>query len=505
MLTNPDFQKPEYWRNLFIYLKKSSEPSEITRVINEISNLKLPDPSSDILRLTFLSEFYKPEDHIRMAGLRAANSSDLSVDALSAFSSLYSIRALRLKDKEGFLGAINNAQLPKVISKLNRLALEHIRAKMKVRISEKLERVTIITSYFGNTFHTPSVLAVHYASVFNKLGVKVNIITSQELLPDKMIQFHGAGRHVNLPALDTLGWSKLIPKGVIMRGVNEDLGMLSRWSSAVDMVLQFDPDLILCVGPYSPLTSALYAVRPVVVLPTNAVSFLGCADVWLRGSDQTLSDAEITWEHEFPLPFVYFHPFRIPKINNDNRLTRKQVGIDSSAVVLVTVGFRLTKEITGDWATQMLDILSQFDHLVWVLIGGDTPSILEQAPSGKIINLGGRDDVSSVLRLCDIYVNPPRIGGGFSVLEAMRSGLATLAFCSTDGGEKIGQYAAKDQSMYFSQLLELIGNQESRITMGEQLQQRFAQYYDIESSGPSLMSACKLALDRAKIRLKDSF
>lgn len=505
MLSSSDFQKPEYWRGLYFRLQKSKDLAEISRIINEVSCLEILDASADILRLTFLSEFDAPEKHIRLAGLRAANSTDLSADALSAFASLYCIRALRLQDRESFLEATHNAQLPKIISQLNKLALEEIQGKMKVRIPEKLERITIVATYFGNTFHTPSVLAVDYASIFSKLGMAVNIITCQELVPTNMLDFHGAGRQVSLPAVDSSGWSKILPKGVTVSWSKEGSNMLSRWRSALDRILRFDPDLILCVGPFSPFASALYHFRPVIALPTNTVSFLGCADIWLRGSDHTLSDTQITWNDQFPLPLSHSHPFRIPKKDNGKSLTREQLGIDSNDVVLVTVGFRLAKEIEGDWANQMLDILSQREQLIWVLIGSETPRSLVNAPSGKILNLGPRNDVSSILQLCDVYVNPPRMGGGFSVLEAMSSGLATVAFCNTDGGEKIGPYAAQDTAMYFSQLLEFIKNPEQRISAGKQLQQRFAQYYDIDSSGPSLMNACKAAMMNARKRLKDSF
>lgn len=505
MLKSENFHKSEYWRNLYAYLKKSSEPSEINRVIEDISSLSILEPSSDILRLTFLSEFYNRDDHVRLAGIRAANSTSLSIEALSAFASLYCIAPLKLENKNLFSSAIMNAQLPKIISKLNKAALKHIQGKMNVRISQKIDRISILTSYFGNTFHTPSMLAVNYASVLSKLGVKVNIISCQELLPLNMSNFHGAGRSVVLPAVDTSGWPELIPNDVSVALVDERLEMVSRWTSAIATILQFDPDLILCVGPYSPITSALYSFRPVVALPTNAVSFLGSADVWLRGSDHKISDSEMTWDHEFPIPLAHFHPFRIHKNKNKRSLTRKEVGIDPSALVLVTVGFRLKNEILGIWANQMLDTLTQFDKLVWVIIGSETPSALEHAPHGKVINLGVRDDVSSIMQLCDIYVNPPRMGGGFSVLEAMSSGVATLAFSNTDGGEKIGTYAASDQPMYFSQLIELITNQEKRAAIGMRMQKRFIENYDTESSGPSLMNACKVAIVQAGMRLKDPF
>lgn len=503
MLKSENFHKSEYWRNLYAYLKKSSEYSEVYRVIKDISSLSILEPSSDILRLTFLSEFYKRDYHIRLAGVRATNSTSLSIDALSAFASLYCIAPLKLENKNLFSSAIMNAQLPKIISKLNKAALEHIQGKMNVRISQKIDRITIVSSYFGNTFHTPSMLTVNYASVLNKLGVKVNIISCQELMPLNMFNYHGAGRRVVLPAADTAGWHKLVPRDVSITLVDERMEMVSRWTSAIATILQFDPDLILCIGPYSPITSALYSFRPVVALPTNAVSFLGSADIWLRGSVHKISDSEMTWDHEFPIPLAHFHPFRIPKNNNKRSLTRKELGIDPSALVLVTVGFRLKNEIFGIWATQMLDTLTQFDKLVWVIIGSETPSALEHAPHGKVINLGVRDDVSSIMKLCDIYVNPPRMGGGFSVLEAMSLGIATLAFSNTDGGEKIGSRAANDQQMYFSQLIKLITNQEIRTAIGMRMQKRFIENYDTESSGLSLMNACKLAIVQAGTRLKD--
>jgi glycosyltransferase involved in cell wall biosynthesis len=504
MFSESSYQNPEYWHNLFIRLKKSKDPSEVMGIINEVSSLKLADPSSDILRLTFLSEFYLREGHIRRAGLRVVDLSNVSIDAIAAFASLYCISPLKLKDREQFLGAICNAQLPKIISRLNKIAQTYIQDKMNVRISQKLERITIITSYIGNAFHTPSRLVINYASMLKKLDINVNIISCQELLPNKMMYFHGAGRCVDLPALDTHGLSNLMPGGVVALVTNE-LEMPSRWTVASQWISQFDPDLILCIGPYSPLASALYSWKPIVALPTNAVSFMGSADIWLNGSDHLPSDAEVTWSGEFPLPKTHFHPFRIPKNNAINNLSREQLGIDPDALVLVTVGFRLAKEIEGDWAAKMLETISQHRQIVWVLIGDSIPGALVNAPTGKIINLSGRDDVQSVLKLCDIYVNPPRMGGGFSVLEAMSAGLAALAFCNTDGGEKIGQYAARDQAMYFSILHELILSKEKRISLGRDLQERFARYYDIEASGPSLIEACNKAIEQAKLRLKDAF
>lgn len=494
---------PYYWHNLYHQLARENDSIERERIISKIVGMVSHDPYIELLRFTFLSEFSDPDKYIRLAGLAAQQQEPLSTECLTALAALGCMRALAVPNREQFVASVMNAQLPKIISTLNSTAQELVGKQIKPRIPQNISRIMIIPSFFANPMHTPSMLTVNYATIFQQLGCRVFICAPQELRPTGMIKYHGAGRVVNLPTVDFSSWPQHIPKEITTFVLDEQLSMEARYCKTLELVTQFDPDLILCVGPYSPISSALYSVRPVLALPTNTASFLGSADVWLRGSSIDLTEDEITWGQQFPLPISVTHPYRISSDRmNIVSVTRQQLGIREDAVVLVTVGFRLSSEITADWANRISDIINADSRIVWILIGDVTPESLKEMPAGKIINLGVQSRAIDYLEICDIYVNPPRMGGGFSVLEAMSKACAVLTYADSDGGEKTGASAVKDDEQYFSRLNQLIMHPELRSQEGQQLALRFRDLYDLKNSESSLINACRLAVDLFKGRFK---
>ena len=495
------YSNPVFWHDLYQSLQ-NADPLERQQALDGIAHLPIDNDDGRLLQETFLSEFSDSQDHIRRAGLLAVSSDKLSLDCLCAHAALHCIRALRLGDRQGFIDSIRNAQLPQVISKLNAIALSTVKNSMIMQGPASLERIAIVVSYFGNTFHSPSRLASSYAHAFKALGINANIYSCQELLPANMQNYHGAGRRVKLPKVDGLGWAGRLPVTSTLFVADEAETMSARWGSAVKKISEFNPDLILSIGPYSFLSSALYSIKPVIALPTNTVSFMGNADVWLKGTDIHLSNIEISWSKQFPMPLLAVHPYRIQKPKQGKVISRSDLGISPHAVILVTVGFRLQSEIEGHWAKQMLAYVLKEESVVWLLIGDETPPALEDAPAGKVINLGPRDGVVDLLSVSDLYVNPPRMGGGFSVLEAMGIGLPVLAFRNTDGGEKVGKFGVQDDQSFFRQLEELVVDPKKRCAVGAELKARFHSLYDMDQSGPSLLDACNVAIEHARKRLK---
>ncbi len=146
----------------------------------------------------------------------------------------------------------------------------------------------------------------------------------------------------------------------------------------------------------------------------------------------------------------------------------------------------------------MLTLLLLHPQVVWMLVGGNggLPAALAAAPAPQLRLVGHQSDLRSLMRCADVYVNPARIGGGFSVAEAMAEGLPTLTLADSDGGDKLGPFAAEDMDGYFAQLEALLADGSLRTQRGAQLRQRFQEVLDIERSGPSLLMACELARQR---------
>lgn len=505
--TLAESQCAQRWHGLFAIWLKSPDQSERQRVLQHLAALNIGDPRVDVLRLTFLARATGDARFSNAAAVRALDVQPFNPDRLAAFAAAQCMLALEMQPRRAdFVAALTGTRLPEIAARLAHDAATLLPASLTPRIPRAIERVAVVTSYVGNQFHTPSVLAVNQCELLVRAGRRVHVFSCQELLPAEMSLFHGDGGMAILPAPDAASWSEALPAGVSMNVSDGRFSMRSRWRGMLSAVADFDPDVVLFVGLHSPLAAALHTVRPVVGLSTNTVPPLAPVDVWLTADKEGAGQQRTVWEGIFPSPWAHFHPYRIKAAKGPWQLTRRELGLEEDAVVWVTAGFRLEQELGGPWAARMIEALAKHPGAVWLLVGGNgqVPNALQQAPPGKVRALGTRPDVAAVLSLCDIYVNPPRMGGGFSVAEAMAARLPVLAFAESDGGDKVGEWALPDGDAYMERLAAVTENSTLRSQMGQALRARFVERFDLEASGPSLISACELAAARAAERLNST-
>jgi len=492
------------WHSLFQVWGKATDQAERKRLVQQLAALAIGDPRADALRLTFLSQATGDARFVKAAALQTLAVQPFNPDRLAAFAAFFSLRALETQPgREAFATALNVACLPEMV---NRLALEvaaMLPATLVPRVPGTIQKVAVVSSHLGNIYHTPGRLAANQCRLLARAGRRVELFSCQEQLLPKMELFHGGGGTVRLPTPEGTDWQRLLPAGVRMSVSNHRFSLRSRWRATLDGMAEFDPDVVLFIGLYSPLAAALYKVRPVVGLCTNSVPPLGPVDVWLASDEAAIGREHKVWDGQFPVPLAHIHPYRISTVGGPFALTRADLGLPDDALVCVTAGFRLEQEVGGPWATRMAGALAQHAGAVWLLVGGSgqVPKALQQLPPGKVLALATRPDVSAVLNLCDIYVNPPRMGGGFSVAEAMAANLPVLAFAGSDGGDKVGAWALAGVEAYMERLAALLTDPALRTQMGQALHERFIARFDIDASTPSLLSACALAATHAADRL----
>jgi glycosyltransferase involved in cell wall biosynthesis len=363
-------------------------------------------------------------------------------------------------------------------------------------------------------------MAVEQAALLVREGCKVHMFSAQELAVPDMKYYRGDGGELTLQPLDMAYWTNILPAGVDIAVSDSRFSITRRWRDMLPVLANFNPDVVLLVGLYSPLAAALHTVCPVVGLSVNSVPPIAPMDVWLSAdAPEKMQEASSVWSGAFPSPpspsQPVFHPWRVTHTRAPGRLTRAEffssLGLGQSnnsnnAVIWVTVGFRLQYEVGGEWAARMLELLSRYSNVFWILVGGDAslPPALRHAPTDRVRALPTRSDISDILRVCDIYVNPPRMGGGFSVVEAMAEGLPVTAFAGSDGGDKVGELALCEMDGYMQRLAALTETPALRVEMGQALRQRFVERFDLQSSGPALLAACHKACELAASRLTTS-
>ncbi len=89
--------------------------------------------------------------------------------------------------------------------------------------------------------------------------------------------------------------------------------------------------------------------------------------------------------------------------------------------LLVVVGIRLEFEIDSKFMDMLSDVCSKGCHVVFAGIMDNYGRLMEEYPvvSANSSFTGYCDDILALMEICDLYVNPDRLGGGFSVIEVL--------------------------------------------------------------------------------------
>ena len=494
-------QCAQRWHGLMKIWLETADKAAQRSVLDTLEAIPDSEPRADILRLTFVAGASGESRFENAAAVQVLAAEPTNSDRLAAFMAFQWLSALQnLENRTEFTSALSAARLPEMARRLMQEAARLLPPAFLPRVPETIERVAIVVPYVGHQFHTPSVMAVEQGAVLAREGRQVRLVSAQELMPPGASLFRGDGRDLRLPPLNARAWANMLPPGVDMTISDDRFSLPGRWRNLMPMLAEFDPDVVLLVGLFSPLAAALHTVRPLVGISVNTVAPIAPLDVWLT------ADAEVerreTWGGIFSPPLPVFHPWRVKRTNKQWQLTRAELGLDETAVIWITAGFRLEHEIKGEWANRMAQLTSRHPRVVWLLVGGDgkLPQALLPVAS-RVRALATRKDLPGILRNSDVYVNPPRMGGGFSVAEAMAEGLPVTSFAGSDGGDKVGDLSLPDMNAYIERLAALTENPGLRADMGRVLRQRFAERFDVEASGPALLAACRQAASLARARL----
>ncbi len=414
------------------------------------------------------------------------------VDRISAFLGYAWAKMLdKSSDKTTFTADINAIHCAKLVGKMGQMLQEASTTRLPVRPVTAIKKIALIGSHLGVVIHAPTRLLLQHAAVLMGQEIELKGFSCQDFTIPNMQNFFANGEFFNLIEGDPEQWATLLPQPLHLHLGNTQLGLLRRYADMLEPLAEFDPDLIFFIGMYSPLIEVLYRQRPVLALGVHATAPIVSCDAWLSANAQQSLSSPWNGDLQLGPAFQYAHRIAIPPYAALNRLA---LDLPPDALILVAVGYRLHEKIRGEWAVRMSAFLAAQPQALLLLVGGDTvPSDLQHVESEQLLLLPRQENVSGILDCCDIYVNPVRMGGGFSVLEAMASCLPVVALRDADGGNKLGDYAAPDLDSYFAQLTQLAESAELRFQVGNALRAKFYEEFDLGHAGPRLLQACEQA------------
>lgn len=355
-------------------------------------------------------------------------------------------------------------------------------------------RVAIYTPQIASPSHGGTLFTLNMMSALGMVVSDIGTFTAQETSIPATGSYHG-GDEMLLPLAPDLQSLKLHTQAhVPLTMPDPQFSLRTRFDQVVQAIDEFAPDVVVFVGLMSPVVYRLYERYPVLGLSVHALPPLAPVDVWL--SADPWCDAAC-WPG-LPVPKVFDFSHRFWPVGPVQAPDRVAMGLPACSTVLLSAGFRLDKEIPAGWRDRVLALLDARPDTHWLLIGvaeGTPAEALPQHP--RVYRIAPQAQLPAWLAMADVYLNPPRIGGGGALAMAMEQGLASMTLADSDGGDKVGHFAVRDEAGYFAQLEYWLDQPQARHAAGAALKALFDERLDFSGpvAGGKLLQAYHLAIE----------
>ena len=174
-------------------------------------------------------------------------------------------------------------------------------------------------------------------------------------------------------------------------------------------------------------------------------------------------------------------PFTFELKEQKRKYTRAELKIPENVFVLAVVGLRLAYDVTEEFLAYMKQLRDIHVLFIGIYDGYEERCSRDEWLNAHSTCTGQVDEVIGRLSCADLYVNPRRLGGGFSVIEAFHAGIPAVtiaygdvaaaagsAFCVSDYPEMVRQIERYQRdNAYYQKMLACGRKREQEMTDGQ--------------------------------------
>lgn len=192
----------------------------------------------------------------------------------------------------------------------------------------------------------------------------------------------------------------------------------------VDKVDIFQPDIVinLC-DEYSLSAYILYYKYLIVHIPIQGFCFSTEADIYMHTNKKQLL-LENRIYHCVEEEKVIELPVIAPICNEKIVYNREDWNLNVDDFVMITIGFSLEAFMPQEFITDICSMLLEIPFIKWLIVGTKSFFFIEKYFS-KLIEtkqiqfVEYEQNLTALYNICNIYLNPKRKGGGYSIALAM--------------------------------------------------------------------------------------
>lgn len=348
--------------------------------------------------------------------------------------------------------------------------------------------ILILTDQFLSLDHAPTMLIYKNISILKANGFQVYLLINDVRLSDeKNREFWFAPVHYN-------AWEDLYGQGALTYGELEIPYMQVQYSenmeAAVEKVQKYvkeiKPEFIWHIGGTSFLSD--------IIGECSTLIATGCTNGYAVSQAQVLA-SYLTIDSEYvkeSLSYIQSTGQRMlrflsPIVNDyavkDISCSREEYRLPEDKFLICVVGNRLNREITENFLAWMERLADMCKDSIFVIIGDCKRIWKKTRYAERIFYLGYQENLSNVLTCMNLYVNPPRRGGGGSAIAALAAGIPvlTLPGCDVAGGVGGEDFLCQDMEEMLEKALRCYNDKKYYQNMCDKAEKLFRKYAETRS------------------------
>lgn len=302
----------------------------------------------------------------------------------------------------------------------------------KIKMNERnKDFIMIFTGQFLTLEHGPTKTALDRCySLMKTMNKKVILINTTDLLTVKgVVPYYEISSGNILREYENRESIRYKDINIPFYQSAVDMPSLDEIKGIINLVRQYKPYFILSIGGANITADLCSSIVPVITIATVMGIPITESQFAITGKKLSQSEFDFLEEIGMPKEHAIESTFTFDFKPQVNIYTREKFNLPEDKFLLLIVGARLDYEVTKEFIEALKKTVNVGTYFVFAgnfqkynkYIGED--DVLR----GNSTYLGFQDDMLAIAELCDIYINPPRIGGQTSAAEAMFKGLPVVS------------------------------------------------------------------------------
>ena len=345
-----------------------------------------------------------------------------------------------------------------------------IKKWIPIREREK-NRIVIVTEMLGGLRHAPTRIVLEFCHTLLKdyrYELVVFVCPTDKKLDLSQVYVLSTRTVISDTRMTNHQWNRLEYKNneIPIKQISMEYeSCIDDYGNMFNFIYEYNPAFVLALGAINPVFDYINTFTTLVEQTFTINCPLSEASILIRNEKReeiiekqyrelTVGQQHIFLKHKLPVLYD----------TDDTGETREDNGLPSDKFLVAIVGNRFDIEIDDEFISVLKKILENNSDICLAIIGkvsGVKERLAEDIFKERVYYLGYKNSLFSVYKILNLYLNPKRLGGGWSAGIALAASLPVVTLPNCDVASNVdSRFWVADYQEMIDRVGRLAGDEE---------------------------------------------